>query len=745
MTEDHNPATSPRAAERTAAAWRSPLTWIVGGLLIFEIVTGLVVWLGSFSLTAQFMLLGHTIAGVIGLVPLTWYVVKHWIGVSQQKFSHHKVTGYASFASLLVCCVSGAVLTWQATLGTRISYAWDTIHIVSGLAVLAITGLHIVTIVLRDGRKTAPTAAPVRGAQIRFALGAMAVALLLEGATLVWQFSYEAPDLSWKLPSDYGYSYGENPFAPSMATTATAGPIHPEALSRSKSCGASGCHEQIYEEWLPSAHRYASTDIAFQAVQKVMAANEGPESTRYCAGCHDPIALFSGSKNIYDEDLSSPGAEEAVSCIACHRIMQTDVKGNASYTMAAPEFYAYEMDESSSGKLLSAFLIRAYPKQHVHQYSPPLLKSPEYCAACHKQFIDEEINDFGWVQLQNQFDNWRKSHWNQEGNPDTQEFCNDCHERKSVELPPDLEGRCSAITVSCRECHMPLRDSTDPAAGDPTDLTRRPGDGKHRDHHFIGANQLMPKVLNLPGWEKHTEMTEAWLRGHAVVPEIAHKWPVLSEAYRTSKDLVPTPVVAESGPILPIKLQVEGDEVKPGEPVRYKVEIRSRKVGHDFPTGPLDIIQCWVETEVVDAKGRVLYHSGHLTDSNFVEEGSFIFKAEGVDAQGNLIDRHNLWELVGARFKRALFPGFTDTARYEFQCPNMAKKEEIAVEGDGDHGFALPDEVEGPVTFKARLLYRKVNQHLLNIVLGRTDVTAPITVIDTDELTLPLAGSGEGR
>ena len=49
--------------------------------------------------------------------------------------------------------------------------------------------------------------------------------------------------------------------------------------------------------------------------------------------------------------------------------------------------------------------------------SKRMFKAPEYCAACHKQFIDAEVNRVGWVQLQNQYDNWKASHWYVEGDP----------------------------------------------------------------------------------------------------------------------------------------------------------------------------------------------------------------------------------------------------------------------------------------------------------------------------------------
>ena len=734
----HAPAPGPMTTADRSRAWRAPLTLAIGALLLFETVTGLLIWLTPVSFSTQFMLLAHTILGLLMVVPFAWYQTRHWIKVSRQKFSHHKVTGYALFASLATCIVSGVVLTWQASFSTRISYALDAIHIGSTLAFVALIAIHLLTVIAQDNRRTAEASATLRSARRRFGFASLVGALGLYLLTLGWQLSYSHPDLAWQLPEDYGYSYGANPFAPSLAKTDTGGALHPRWISGSKSCGQAGCHEQIYEEWLPSAHRYASIDVAFQAVQHVMAQNEGPESTRYCAGCHDPVALFSGSKNIYDEDLSSPGAEEGVSCIACHRVTQTDLQGNASYTFSPPDFYAYELHDDAVGRFLSGFLIRALPKQHVAQYSLPLLRSPEYCAACHKQFIDEEINDFGWVQLQNQYDNWRKSHWNREEDPSTNQFCSDCHERKDVQVA-DAKGRCTAITTSCRECHMRLSDSTDPAAGDVWDLGRSAHDGKHRNHRFIGANQFMPAVLGLPGHEEQIRLTELWLRGETAIPEIAHKWPTISKEYLESGAKRPVPSDRPSGPVLPIRLRAEKKQAEAGEPLRFSVEILNRKVGHDFPTGPLDVIQCWVETIVTDANGKEIYHSGKLQEDGFVEPGSFVFKAEGVDAQGNLIDRHNLWELVGARFKRSLFPGFTDTARFEFTCPDQISPQR-RFPGSGAHEFEAPADVQGPLRIRARLLYRKVNQHLLNIVTGRTDVRAPVTEVDRDELVLPVAG-----
>ena len=169
---------------------------------------------------------------------------------------------------------------------------------------------------------------------------------------------------------------------------------------------------------------------------------------------------------------------------------------------------------------------------------------------------------------------------------------------------------------------MPLVESQDPAAGDMADYNRDPDDNKHRSHRFIASNNMMPALLQIEGWEEQVRLTELWLQGRYEIPEIRDKW--------------------GAGPIIGIELEVP-ETVAPGESIPLRVVLSSNKVGHDFPTGPLDIIQSWVEIEVTDNNGQVIYTSGRRDERNYLEPGTFLFKVEPVDQYGNLIDRHNLW------------------------------------------------------------------------------------------------------
>jgi hypothetical protein len=684
-------------ATRFRTGWTAGLTKVALAALVFETVTGLVITLAPFHGAVEWSVLLHTAVGLATLVPLTWYFAVHWADYRRFALSDVVLLGYAAVAALLVTSISGLVVTWQGLFALRMSPLWRNLHLISTLAALAAALPHIALVYIRVRAKR-ETAVPARGMMLRSLLPTVAGLLAIAGLTLL----YAGPRYVNELPEDYQYVYGEDrPFAPSLAVTASGGAYDAESLGGSESCGTAGCHQQIVEEWQPSAHRYAAMDTFFQGVQKVMAEQNGPESTRYCGGCHDPISLFSGSKNVFAEDLTGQiGFQEGVSCLSCHGVRETDLQGNANYVMTQPPAYLFQWADEGAGRLVRDFLIRTYPDQHA-ALSKRAFKAPEYCAACHKQFIDEEVNRVGWVQLQNQYDNWKASYWYIEGEPDR--------------------------TIECRECHMPLVEgSHDPAAGDAADYNRSPGDGRHRSHRFIAANSMMPEILDLPGWHEQARLTESWLKGDFEIPEIADKWtdgPVVELALRT-------PAHAVAGETLPIRLVMTAN-----------------KVGHDFPTGPLDIIQSWVEIRVTDDAGNEVFSSGTRDERHFIEPGSFLFKAEPVDQYGNLIDRHNLWEMVGVRYRRALFPGYSDTVEYMVDCPGtpgLVPREEAGQASRPVQDFELAAPARpGRLHITAALHYRKVDQYLLNFLLGEDNqLTSPVIEMTRVEKTLEIRPAG---
>ncbi len=677
---------------RIRTGWATVLARVAASILLCELISGLAITFGPFHPAIEWGLLLHTAVGLLTIAPLAWYFVRHWHDYSGQALSDVLLLGYVGLASLAVCVVSGLAVTWQGLLGTHTTALLRYIHLISTLMALAASVPHVVISWLRrrGSEFTRPAAGWLAQSLIVFGAGAF----LAAGLTV----SYSGTKYRNEFPPDYNYLYGENrPFAPSLARTSTGGAFDARSLAGSATCGSSGCHTQIYDEWKPSAHRYAAMDPIFQGIQNVMAKQNGPESTRYCGGCHDPISLFSGTKNIFVEKLTGlDGYNEGISCVACHSIQKTDIQGNANYTITQLGEYLWQWSEPRTAATVARnFLIRTWPSQH-NRLSKRMYKKPEYCAACHKQFIDQEVNRVGWVQLQNQYDNWAASHWNKKGD--------------------------ARATVECRECHMPLVASTDPGAGDSTDYNRDPGDRKHRSHRFLAANNLVPALLHLDGADKHVELTERWLRGQIQIPEIQKKW--------------------ADGAV--VKLRIEtASKIAPGRKLPIRVILISNKVGHDYPTGPLDMIQSWVELRVEDDRGRTVFSSGQRDERNFLQPGTFLFKAEPVDQYGNLIDRHNLWEMVGVRYRRSLFPGYSDTVEYNVLCPSGGPQARQRDTRDVREYLLRPTGL-GTLRISAVLHYRKIDQFLLNYVMGeKAGLTSPAVAIASATAQVSVASVGE--
>jgi len=656
--------------EKSVRGWRSPLAVAVTALLVLLSATGLWIYLGPFSGAGQVQVILHTGLGLALIVPYAVYQVRHWRAWIDQRLTAEAVLGYALLVGVVVSIVSGLWLTWQAVFGPRIGSTADLIHLVSGIGAMLVLGGHVWTAFRR--RRPAAARQPALGlAQRRFGVAVSASFVVATAGVGLAGAALGAPSPEFAVPDGYSLPahaqdyevYKGNPFAPSFARTEKLTMIEPRALAGSGSCGTSGCHEQILAEWQPNAHRFAAMNPPFKAVQALFAGNREAAETRYCAGCHDPISLFAGAKDPSNPGLAAPGVEEGISCVVCHTISKVDERGNADYVLTPPRRYIGE-DGEGLAKGVSDFLIRAYPRQHLVDYDRNILRTPEFCAACHKQFIPEALNRFGDVDAQNQYDPWKSSPWHTE-DPKTD--------------------------LGCRDCHMRLvADSSDPASGEMGDARRGAGDGSHRHHGFIATNSFMPRLLKLEHWETQERLSEEWVRGETVLPEIADVWP--------------------EGPVASVAV-LAPRSARAGEDLVLRVVATNRKAGHTFITGPLDFIRSWVHLVVTDAAGRVVVEYGgidpesrDITDAvgqvhllgNKADEGTMVLESLPIDENNEVLRRHELWLMAGGTGKRLIFPRYSDAQRYT---------------------IPVPAEVQGPLKVRADLNYRRYRQEFLNLVV----------------------------
>ena len=234
------------------------------------------------------------------IAPLAWYFAWHWKDYADQALSDVLLLGYVGIGALAICAASRTAGD-RASTARREDFAWlRYVHLISTLLTLAASVPHILIAWWRR-RKTESS----RGAAgwLGVGSGRDACRNLFRRCPHSWD-TRERSTATNSLPTTAMPLARTVPLRRVWRILPRTAPMTPQSLAGSETCGASGCHTEIYNEWKTSAHRYAAMDPIFQGIQSVMAKQNGPESTRYCGGCHDPISLFSGTKNIFVEKLT---------------------------------------------------------------------------------------------------------------------------------------------------------------------------------------------------------------------------------------------------------------------------------------------------------------------------------------------------------------------------------------------------------------------------------------------------------
>ncbi len=115
---------NPRKKISRQKEWAHILLKVVSGFLLFETMTGLIIFLFPFSLTNQVMVLMHTLAGLIFIIPYLWYQVRHWLVYQPMAMNHFKLSGYILMVITLLLSVSGLIRDIRTRSFTLVICIW---------------------------------------------------------------------------------------------------------------------------------------------------------------------------------------------------------------------------------------------------------------------------------------------------------------------------------------------------------------------------------------------------------------------------------------------------------------------------------------------------------------------------------------------------------------------------------------------------------------------------------------------
>jgi hypothetical protein len=608
--------------------WQRWLFLLFAGGILVETFNSL--YLYSFTSLKVFymgMVLFHVLFGFVLSAVLIAYVASHLLTIRHRSHKRSVGTGLATVGAALICFGLGIYLTFA---GVPRHNEWKlTAHIVSGLAILFLFGIHFKTVF--PFRRTVGNKSPAP-AWVRSAVRYSGLSLLAVLAALIMLYrtgpssdrpvQAAVPETDTIYP-EYSYDETENPFFPSLATTKSGGFIPADELGGSEACGESGCHRDIYDQWNASVHRNSSFNNPFYRRATVyMGERAGYPPTKFCGGCHDPLVIFPGNMD-QAVDTKSPEANTGLSCIACHSIIRIrDLRGNGSYVIESPQPYPFVRTNQPLLRGLNRMLIRVKPGPHRATFLKPIHRTAEFCMVCHKVHIPEQVNLFHWIRGQDEYDNWQNS--GVSGNAVGGWY-------DSAEKPK-----------LCQDCHMPEIESSDMGQVG----------GKIHNHRFPGPNTAIPSIN---GDKAQLEADEKFLKDKRVSVDIV----ALKRGTGTETETCYLPL--------------EKCAVRAGETVRVEVIVRNRGVGHTFPGGTNDSNEAWVEFEAEDAGGRSLVSSGALDEEGYVDPGAHFYRSVPIDRSSQPVNKRNVNDWISTVYSRVIKPGASDAVHYQLGIPGDAR------------------------------------------------------------------------
>jgi tetratricopeptide (TPR) repeat protein len=660
--------------------------WVFVAFLVLILNSGYLAAFADPSLFYMINVLLHVVLGMALVLPFFIFVRRFLQNDAPKGKELAIYTGKLGYWFLTPCVLTGVYLTLK---GATQSKQWILyIHIIAGLIGAGFFQKSIRSVAHKVSTKNSFDVAG------RAAWVVLIVAVCIPIFAGIYRLLLPSvrenivnPPMAPERMADIAMLGDRGPFFPSAVATSTKELISPQSFLSSESCGRSQCHPDIYQQWRSSAHHYSSLNNpwyrrALEYLQETPAYidTSNHETTakpeKWCAGCHDPALLVSGMleqpRRAGQELEQKPEAHAGVACTACHSMVQVkSTMGQGDYVIEDMPLLEWATNENKMLRRLYDFLVRTDPAPHRKSMLKPFHRrdAAEFCSACHKAHLDEPVNQYRWVRSFNDYDAWQAGPFSG-------------HTSRGFETPQN-----------CADCHMPLLRSRD--AGNTG--------GKVRSHLFLGANTALP-VVNQD--QKQFAATVEWLRDKIVSvdifalgkPDAERLLDVQNQpASEATQKEQPGPLPSADEP-MPFTFFASGDEqsmkigaggltrypaavvapidqsnatVSRGEEVRLDVVVRSRRVGHFFPSGTVDANEVWLELKAVDDLGKIIFWSGAASDGGKgqVEPSAHFYRSYLVDDHGNHIDKNNILAAREAVYVNLIPPGGADVAHYRLRVP----------------------------------------------------------------------------
>jgi hypothetical protein len=140
-------STSTDQSADTLSKWKSPLLLTVCGFLLFELLSGfLLFFFAPFMKGTAAVISLHWLVGTLALFPYAFYQWRHYRAVTQYRSLFHYRLGLYTFFSFCVVTLSGIPLIFKLEQTALAYIIIDMIHVVSSFAFLILLSGHLMLV-----------------------------------------------------------------------------------------------------------------------------------------------------------------------------------------------------------------------------------------------------------------------------------------------------------------------------------------------------------------------------------------------------------------------------------------------------------------------------------------------------------------------------------------------------------------------------------------------------------------------
>jgi len=384
------------------------------------------------------------------------------------------------------------------------------------------------------------------------------------------------------------------------------------------------CHPDHYKEWSVSPHAYAQLSPVFNAMHaKILKLTNGTNGD-FCIRCHTPIGM-NIEEDIFMSNIDrTPASREGITCVACHRVTKPFGKISGRFALADGDLAQIIYGPRGNPEFQEQFgneIDEKFGEGKVHGKTEPFYQLVEsaFCGTCH------DVNLLNGFRLEEAFSDFKQS-------------------------PAARNG------VTCQDCHMGVNPGVftgDPATnydfkqiakigavyvGEPQKKTNHMMSGP--DHSVIHPglyphNDDMAQFATMREWltfdyqagwgtEEFEEEEEPARIAAGQGTLFPPRWDNIDERYAAREYLYDQFALLEEYQEARLKVLKAGygigdykiNRASTGRGIDFTIEVKNLTDGHSVPTGFIAERVVYLEVEVRDAAGELVYVSGDL-DPNF--------------------------------------------------------------------------------------------------------------------------------